>query len=148
MGMYRGFTLLELIVVIIIIGVLATLGVMQYQGAIEKSRGAEARQIMGQLRSACAAIYMGDNETENCTASALGLGNDGTGILIPNTTCAATHYFTYDVDDTGDGLDTITITATRCTEGGKSPQAATANTLTLTTDYGAGTDVWSTSGGY
>ena len=56
--MKRGFTLLELMVVIIILGVLATLGVMQYQAAIEKSRGAEARQVIGQLRSQCAAYYM------------------------------------------------------------------------------------------
>ena len=32
----KGFTLLELMIVIIIVGILATLGVMQYQIAIEK----------------------------------------------------------------------------------------------------------------
>ena len=39
----RGFTLLELIMVIIIIGILATLGFAQYGAMIEKSRGGEAR---------------------------------------------------------------------------------------------------------
>ena len=67
----RGFTLLELMIVIIIVGVLATLGVMQYQAAIEKSRGAEARQILGQLRSQCAGYYMEDSNGSDCTAGNL-----------------------------------------------------------------------------
>ncbi|MBU0504178.1 MAG: prepilin-type N-terminal cleavage/methylation domain-containing protein, partial [Candidatus Omnitrophica bacterium] len=49
--MKRGFTLLELMIVIIIVGVLATLGITQYQTAIERARGAEARQVISQLRS-------------------------------------------------------------------------------------------------
>lgn len=145
--MKKGFTLLELMVVIIILGVLATLGVMQYQMAIEKSRGAEARQVIGQLRSQCAALYMQDRETTNCTIGNLGLGDDGTDILIPNTACAATHFFMYAVSGVGAG-GTVIFTATRCTAGGKTPDALTGNTLTLDIDYAAGTDVWSSTGGY
>ena len=143
--MKRGFTLLELMVVIIILGVLATLGVMQYQAAIEKSRGAEARQILGQLRSSCAAIYMAEGSTDNCDEGNLRVGADND--MIPDT-CRATHYFSYAV--TTNSGDQLVVEGTRCAtgDGGKSPDADTAHTLELDTDYAAGTDTWTSTGGY
>lgn len=48
----RGFTLLELVVVMIIVGVLATLGMSQYGRTVERSRQAEATSILGALRGA------------------------------------------------------------------------------------------------
>lgn len=48
----RGFTLIELMVVLIIVGVLATLGVSQYGRTVERSRQAEATSILGALRGA------------------------------------------------------------------------------------------------
>ncbi len=40
--MRRAFTLVELIVVVIIIGILLSVGIPQYRKALERSRGAEA----------------------------------------------------------------------------------------------------------
>ena len=133
----RGFTLLELMIVIIIIGTLATLGVMQYAGAIEKARGAEAKQCAGAMRSQCAAYYMEDGDGARCLIANIGVG-------VP-TACATTHFFSYAVTSAANGF---VMTGTRCTASGKSPQGATAGTLILTTDFSAGTDVWSGTGGY
>ena len=151
--MRRGFTLLELIVVIIIIGVLATLGFAQYGRMVERSRGAEARAVAGAIRTFGNAYrFEHNNDLGGFTPELAGIG--GSADQIPGNTaanCRGTHYFWYDVS-ADNATDQIVITATRCTsadgDGGKEPSGNTALTLTLTTDYDDGTDVWGGTGGY
>ncbi len=142
--MRRGFTLLELMIVIIIVGVLATLGVTQYQAAIEKARGAEARATISQMRSTCAALYIQDKSVAGCSNAALGIGTNAD--QIPSA-CRVTNFFSYGAAATGTNL--VTYTSTRCAgTNGKQPGGVGSLTLTLATDYSAGTDAWSGSGGY
>jgi type IV pilus assembly protein PilE len=47
----KGFTLLELLMVVIIIAILASIALPAYLKATEKSRSTEALQILGQIRS-------------------------------------------------------------------------------------------------
>ena len=125
--MNKGFTLIELIVVIIIVGILASVGMTQYTKVVEKGRAAEARIILGSLRSSEVAAYF-----ENGAYSALA----DLGVAAP-ASCATTHYFSY-ICDTGTG----TCTANRCASGGKTPNATTY-TKTLTQD-----GVWGGDAGY
>ena len=126
--MRKGFTLLELIVVIIIIGILATLGFTQYTKMVEKGRTAEARSILGTIRTAQESYYL-ENGSYATSLSSLP-------VEAPSS-CTTTHYFSYSTDGT-------TTTATRCTSGGKTPNASSSYTITLNLSTGA----WGGTAGY
>lgn len=69
--MRRGFTLLELIIVVIIIGILVSLAIPRFIGTMERTRAGEAIQILGALRSAnerFAAQNDGDYNTDGACA--------------------------------------------------------------------------------
>lgn len=114
-----GFTLLELVIVIIVISILATLGLTQYTKMIEKGRGTEARVVLGYIRTA-QEIYRLENNSYTGTINQL--------VVSVPTTCQPTHYFSYDTALNGVGF---TATATRCTSGGKNPQGQAGWSLVL-----------------
>jgi len=89
--MKKGFTLLELIIVIIIVGILATLGFVQYASVIERGRFAEARANLGTLRQLQVARIEDPMHAAYGTLAQLGTGLPA---LPVNT-----YYFTYSCDD-------------------------------------------------
>ncbi|MDD4894771.1 MAG: prepilin-type N-terminal cleavage/methylation domain-containing protein [Candidatus Omnitrophica bacterium] len=127
--MKKGFTLLELIVVIIIIGILGTLGFTQYTKVLEKGRTAEAKAVLGQMRTAFTAYYQ--EYSANPTMSQLS-------VEAPADCTGTTHYFSY-------GTSGATGTATRCGTGsGKTPGVGTSYTVNLNYESG----VWGGTAGY
>jgi prepilin-type N-terminal cleavage/methylation domain-containing protein len=136
----KGFTLLEIIVVIVILGIMSTLAATQYTKMVEKSRGAEARVIMGSIRTNEAVMRI---QSGACSSSIVdvGIGSD-----YPSA-CSSTHYFAYNIFATGTN-SVFTAVATRCTTGGKIPNYTTAGTITLLTNFDNGADTWTLQAPY
>ncbi|MDD3088157.1 MAG: prepilin-type N-terminal cleavage/methylation domain-containing protein [Candidatus Omnitrophica bacterium] len=123
-----GFTLIELVVVIIIVGILAAMGFTQYTKMVEKGRTAEAKSVLGSLRAAQRARHLEVGTYTNVIANLP--------VEAP-TACTATHFYSYTCAATG------ACTANRCTAGGKTPNAAATHSITLDI---AG--AWSGTAGY
>ncbi|MCK9604267.1 MAG: prepilin-type N-terminal cleavage/methylation domain-containing protein [Candidatus Omnitrophica bacterium] len=113
-------TIIELVVVVILIALLATIGFVQYNKMVEKGRTAEAKAVLGLIRSA----QHGYKQQYGAYTSVL----DRLGIESLVTSCTSTHYYSY-------GLDNVLATATRCTASGKTPDAPV---YSITLDYDTG----------
>ena len=153
--MKKSFTLIELLVVIIIVGILATLGITQYSGMVERSRGAEAKAILGGIRQAAQAHYaqyrqLSPNAATGipdfCQSNTNNFANIGNQLTnIPNA-CRSSHLFRYSC--TWRGYDWIVIQAIRCGSTGKPPSggAYINRYLNLHVNLTSGFDRWTTSG--
>ena len=104
-----GFTLLEIIIVIIIIGVLASLALPRFFKTVEYSRATEALSHLSSIRQAVNRCYLPTNSYANCNTFANLDIDDPSSIA----TGGPTAHFDYTIAVPGVGGAAYTVTATR-----------------------------------
>ena len=67
--MRKGFTLLELLIVVIVIGILATIAIPQFLTSVEKARVAKAKNALGLLSHAMK-MYRAEHDTYTLNSTA------------------------------------------------------------------------------
>lgn len=106
----RGFTLLEVLIVVIIIGVLVAIALPQYTTTLEKSKSAEAVANVGSLKAALDRYWYQDGSISTTI----------TDLDIDNPNSVTNKLYTYTITDNGTDATTrnYTVTATRTTADG------------------------------
>ena len=128
----HGFTLIEIIIVIIIVGILAAVGISQYSITVEKGRTAEAKARIGTMRQLAYQYYL-----ENGSMAGIQYADVGV-----DYTCAATDFYRYYVYDWTAGYGYLGLGAERCTSGGKTPNASRAYRVYMQFYPSTGKSTW------
>lgn len=119
----KGFTLLELMVVVIVIGILASIAIPQFLRAAEKGRMAEGLGLLGVLRGAEVRYYAehadwtateGDLDVDYTTpqfftVTSVGTSDENVALVTRNATDVPAAYVGYTMQISDNG--TITKTA-------------------------------------
>lgn len=92
----KGFTLIEVMIVVAIIGILASIAIPAYDGYIESGMASEATATLANLRIQMEQCYQDDRDYTNCAA---------------NCAPASSQNFNFACSSTPD-IDSYTITAT------------------------------------
>jgi len=127
-----GFTLLEIIIVIIIVGVLASIALPKFFRTVEYSRSTEALSSMNSIRQSIERCYLQRSAYTNCGAFA--------NLDVQDPAASANAHFSYAIAPAAGGY---TITATRNTRDGGTATDTVVLTVTAAAITKSGTGAFS-----
>ena len=131
----RGFTLVELMIVVIIVGILAAVAIPMYQGATERAKASEAVAALGTIRGAMR-VYYAEHGTYVNAAFTDDSVVTSSGILDVSTTDMLGRYFSAPCY-TFDGVPTATTFDIECdggAAGNAAPYASEVSTIVRSID--------------
>ena len=129
----QGFTLLEIIIVIIIVGVLASLALPRFFRTVEYSRSTEALTSLNAIRQSMERCYLQRNAYTTCNAFA--------NLDLEDPATSPNNHFDYAF--TAATANSFTITATRNTSDGGAVTDTVVLTNNATTITRSGTGAFS-----
>lgn len=116
----RGFTLIELMVVVLIVGILAAVAIPILRGRIDAAKWSEGQAMMGSIATAIRA-YAAEKGTTGSEPTVLGAGTTGLGFAATDLdgTYFTTTCFAFEVTSMDPLTFTITCTAATSTRPAK-----------------------------
>lgn len=114
----RGFTLIELMVVVIVVGILAAAAIPIYRFAMQRAYSSEAKATMGTIRSSNL-VYATENDTDGDPTDDYAVGDSNGGLLTTLGVDTSTNTWWHAPPDTADitcifGFDTGTDAVGTC----------------------------------
>ena len=144
-GSQRGFTLIELMIAVVVVGILAAIAFPSFMDSIRKSRRSEAFTALNNVQQAQERFRSNNNAyTSNLTSSPTDSTTPGLGL----TSSTPSGYYTIAITNAGPNTYTITATANSGTSQAQDTNCAvmgarlTGANLEYASSSGAGSLSW------
>ena len=130
MNRQKGFTLIELMVVVLIVGILAAVAIPILRGRIDSAKWSEGKAMMGSIATSIRA-YHAEHGAGGAEPTILGVG--ATGLGFADGDLNGTYFAEGDFAFSDIAMDPLAFTVT-CTAGGDADAPSTPPGYTLDQD--------------